>query len=215
MDDTNATARHALTAKATLDLVTTRTLIEALALIGIEWSPVSFNQMMRTSGEGLYTWVIDRGNERIDPLDRPVIYIGIGTSKSGGLYGRLRIESDLIYESAANAHGRAMFRLQGSAHGGPVGQIAGADISSIEETIRSSRFKGREPAIQQLRAWLAASSPTVVQKAERLCIRAAIHIGDTPPPVNSQFAGAWGNYEPEDWGGWAVAQRLADSRSDQ
>ena len=54
-----ATARHALTAKATLDLVTTRTLIEALALIGIEWSPVSFNQMMRTSGEGPYTWVIE------------------------------------------------------------------------------------------------------------------------------------------------------------
>ncbi len=49
-------------------------------------------------------------------------------------------------------------------------------------------------------------------KAEQLCIRAAIHIGDTPPPLNSQYAGAWGSYAASDWGGWAVAQRLSNSR---
>jgi hypothetical protein len=209
MDDANQAARHALTATAALDLVTIRTLIEALALFGIEWSPVPFDEMTPSPEEGLYAWVIGRGQDRIDPFDRPVAYIGIGTSKSGGLHGRLLIESDLIHDSAAHAHGRAMSRLQGSPFGGPVRQIAGADISSIEEIIRASRFEEREAGIQQLRAWLSASATDAVHKAEQLCIRTAIHIGDTPPPLNSQYAGAWGSYAASDWGGWAVAQRLA------
>ena len=214
MDDANQAARRALTATAALDLVTTRTLIEVLALLGIEWSPAPFDELIQPSEEGLYAWVIGRGQDRIDPLDRPVAYIGVGTSKDGGLQGRLLAESGIIHVSAAHAHGRAMSRLHGSPLGGPVRRIAGADISSIEETIRASRFKHREAGIQELRSWLSASRPDTVHKAEQLCIRAAIHIGDTPPPVNSQYAGAWGSEAASDWGGWAAAQRLAAAKPD-
>jgi hypothetical protein len=220
MDDANQAARRALTATAALDLVTTRTLIEVLALLGIEWSPIPFDELIRPSekgliqpsAEGLYAWVIGRGQDRIDPLDRPVAYIGVGASKDGGLQGRLLAESNIIHDSAAHAHGRAMSRLHGSPLGGPVRQIAGADISPIEETIRASRFAQREAGIQELRSWLSASRPDTVHKAEQLCIRAAIHIGDTPPPVNSQYAGAWGSEAASDWGGWAAAQRLAAAK---
>lgn len=208
MDHSEISAPYKLIARAALDLVTSRTLIEALALLGLDWSPVPFNQMIRTSQSGLYTWVIGRGYEQVNLLDRPVAYIGVGTSKRGGLRGRLLIENNLIHDSAAHAHGRAMSRLQGSPLGGPIRHVAGADISIVEEIIRTSRFPRREAAIQKLRAWLSAPSPDVTHKAEQLCIRAAIHIGDTPPPLNSQFARAWGSYEPSDWGGWAVAQRL-------
>lgn len=212
MDNADISARYSLTATATFDLVTTRTLIEALALLGIKWSPIPFDQMMPTSQKGLYTWAIGRGHERVDPFDRPVAYVGIGTRKNGGLRGRLIVERNLIAESAGHAHGRAMFRLQGSPLGGPVQQIIGADISPIEETIRASGWTNKERGIQRLRDWLSAPTPDVVDKAEELCIRAAVHIGDTPPPLNGHHAGAWGGDAPCDWGGWAVAQRLAIGR---
>lgn len=53
------------------------------------------------------------------------------------------------------------------------------------------------------------SKPDILNKAEQLCIRAAIHIGDAPPPLNSHHAGAWGSSHPNDWGGWAAAQLIA------
>jgi len=180
-------------------------------LLGIDWSPesVSFDQIVSAPEKGLYTWVIGRGHDCVDPLDRPAAYIGIGTRKKGGFYERLRTEWDLIEESAAHAHGRAMFRLDGEAVAGPVDQIDGADISSIEEVIDASRWSDKkERGIQGLRDWLSAPTPDVVHKAEKLCIRAAIHIGDTPTPLNSQHARAWGTYAPWDWGGWAAAQIL-------
>lgn len=209
MDDADMSAQYPLTATATFQLVTTRTLIEALALLGIGWSPIPFDQMMPTSEKGLYTWAIGRGYEDADAFDRPVAYVGIGTRKNGGLRGRLLAERNSINESAGHAHGRAMFRLQGNPLGGPVQRIIGADISSIEETIRASGWKNKERGIQKLRTWLSAPLPDVVDKAEELCIRAAVHIGDTPPPLNGHHAGAWGVDAPCDWGGWAVAQRLA------
>jgi hypothetical protein len=206
--------RSALTATVTLDLVTTRTLIRALALLGIKWSPVPLEQIARTSEEGLYAWVAGRGHEHTNPLDSPVTYIGIGKSRSGGLRGRLLVEWNLICDSAAHAHGRAMHRLQGRPLGGPVRQMSGVDASVIE-TIRTSEWEQKESGIRQLQAWLSASRPDVLSKAEQLCIRTAIHIGDTPPPLNSQYAGAWGSYAAYDWGGWAVAQRLANPRPNQ
>lgn len=200
-----------LTAKATIDLVTTRTLTRALALLGIDWSPVPFDETM-TSEKGLYSWVIGRGYQRIDLLDRPVAYVGIGDGDAGGLYRRLSNETSWIEEYAAHAHGRAMYRLRldGSALGGPVRRTS-ADISWIDTTIRDSDFKRKERGIQELRAWLAG--PNLVEIAEQLCIRAAVHIGDTPPPLNSQHANAWASDAPCDWGGWAVAQRLATGTS--
>jgi hypothetical protein len=44
-----------------------------------------------------------------------------------------------------------------------------------------------------------------------LCIRIAVHTGDTAPPVNSHFATAWGTDAASDWGGWAAAQCLASA----
>jgi hypothetical protein len=201
MDDTDVTTPYALTATAALDLVTTRTLVEAMALIGIEWSPVPFDRLMPTSEEGLYSWVIGRGHEHVDPLDRPVAYIGVGTDDEG-LRGRLRNERSWIDEFAAHAHGRAMFRsrLNGTSLGGPVREKVGADISCIEETIRASGFKNSGRGIQKLQAWLSGRAPDVVHKAEQLCIRAAVHIGDSPPPLNSQHATAWASDAPCDWG---------------
>jgi hypothetical protein len=208
MNNPDMDTQYPLTATAKFDLVTTRTLIKVLALLGIEWSPIPFDQMMPTSEKGLYTWAIGAGYERVDPFDRPVAYVGIGTSKDGGLRGRLLVERNLINDSAGHAHGRAMFRLQGDPLGGPVQRIIGADISPIEKTIRASGWKNKERGIQKLRAWLSAPEPDVVDKAEELCIRAAVHIGDIPPPLNGHHAGAWGSDAPCDWGGWAVAQLL-------
>jgi hypothetical protein len=212
MNNADMSAPYPLTATATFDLVT-RTLVKALSLLGIEWLPIPLDQIAPSSEKGLYTWVIGRDHEHIDPLDLPVAYVGIGTRKNGGLRGRLLAERNVITDSAGHAHGRAMFRLLGSPLGGPVRQITGADISPIEETIRASSWKNKERGIQKLRTWLSAPTPDVVDKAEELCIRAAVHIGDTPPPLNGHHAGAWGTDAPCDWGGWAVAQRLAIGES--
>ena len=148
-------AGHPLTAAVMLDLVTTRTLIRSLALIGIEWVPVSFDEIPATSEEGLYAWAIGPTHEDVHPLDRPVGYIGIGVSKAGGVRGRLLQELRLITDSAAHAHGRAMFRLQGSPLGGPVRQVEGADLGPVEEAILASWFTNREHGVQDLKAWLS------------------------------------------------------------
>lgn len=208
MENTDMNVQYPLSAPATFDLVTTRTLMKALALLDIKWSPIPFDQMDTSSEKGLYTWVIGRDHEIADPLDRPVAYVGIGTRKDGGVRGRLLVEQNLIKGSAGHAHGRAMFRLQGSSLGGPVQRVIG-DIRLIEETIRISEWANKERGIQKLRAWLSAPTPDLVDKAEELCIRAAVHIGDTPPPLNGHHAGAWASDAPCDWGGWAVAQILA------
>lgn len=102
-----------------------------------------------------------------------------------------------------------MHRLLGRPLGGPVMQIAGADIGVIEETILNSDWRNKERGIEKLRDWLSNPKLDIVDKAEELCIRAAVHIGDTPPPLNSHHAGAWGTDAPCDWGAWAVAQLLA------
>jgi hypothetical protein len=208
MEDEDMSAGYPLTGAVTLALVTTRTLIRSLALVGIEWVPVSFDDMPATAAEGLYTWAIGPAHEDVDPLDRPVGYIGIGVSKAGGVRGRLLQEVKLISNSAAHAHGRAMFRLQGSPLGGPVQQIEAANLGPVEETILASRFSNREQGLQELKAWLSNPALNLVGKAEQLCIRAAIHVGDTPPPLNGHHAGAWGTNRPCDWGGWAIAQLL-------
>lgn len=102
-----------------------------------------------------------------------------------------------------------MFRLQGSSLGGPVRQTEDADLGPVEDMILNSRFPGKEQGLRDLKAWLSNPELHVVGKAEQLCIRAAVHIGDTPPPLNGRHAGAWGTNHPRDWGGWAVAQLLA------
>jgi hypothetical protein len=208
MDDGDMNIRYPLTAKACFELVTTRTLIKALSLLGIKWSPIPLDEMAPSSEKGLYTWVIGRGHKQVDLFDLPVAYVGIGSRKNGGVRGRLLEERNLVRDSAAHAHGRAMFRLLGSPLGGPVEQIIGADISPVEETIRASVWNNKEYGIQKMRTWLSAPTPDVVDKAEELCIRAAVHLGDTPPPLNGHHAGAWGTDVASDWGGWAVAQQL-------
>lgn len=201
-----AAAPPPLTAPATLNLVTARTLVAALAVLGIEWSPVTFDQIL-TSEAGLYAWVISGpvGNAHPDVLDRPVAYIGVGRSIDGGLRKRLLDEKRWIEESAEHVHGRAMFRLAGQPVGAPVQQIPRADLGWLDSTIN-------EHGAETLRAWLAAPIPDIVAKAEQLCIRAAAHIGDTPPPVNSQHTTAWESDAACDWGGWAAAQRLATAK---
>jgi hypothetical protein len=213
MDGEAVNAGYPLTGAVTLDIVTTRTLIRSLALVGIEWVPVSLDDIPATSEEGLYAWTIGPAHEDVDPLDRPVGYIGIGVSKAGGLRGRLLAEVRLITDSAAHAHGRAMFRLQGSPLGGPVRQIEEANLGPVEEVIRASWFSNREHGLQELKAWLSNPAFNLVDKAEQLCIRVAIHVGDTPPPLNGHHAGAWGTNRPCDWGGWAIAQLLGGGNS--
>ena len=110
----NANSRRPLTAAAALNLVTPRTLVRVLELLGFKWSPVPYAEIPQTSESGLYAWTITRTNEVADPVDRPVFYVGIGARQNGGLRGRLSQELDWVNDSAGHAHGRAMFRLHGS-----------------------------------------------------------------------------------------------------
>jgi hypothetical protein len=195
------TRSSALTAPVSLNLVKVRTLVRALGLLGIEWLPATFAAERPAYEAGLYAWVPGGDYEHIDGLERPVLYIGVGRG-IGGMHARLRVEIGLIGPSAEHVHGRAMFRLDAQPVGGPVHQIPGADLGWLDETVS-------EHGAEKLRGWLGEPKPDIVEKAEQICIRAAAHMGDTPPPVNSKHTTAWDSDAPGDWGGWAVAQRLA------
>lgn len=57
-------------------------------------------------------------------------------------------------------------------------------------------------------------SPTgAVPKAEKIAIRAAAYLGETPPPLNSSYAAIWelktgSQTAKADWTGWAIAEHL-------
>jgi hypothetical protein len=198
-----ASTPQRLTARATIDLATARTLVTALALLGLDWSPAIFDRSTSTE-RGLYVWVIGRGTANIDALDRPAAYVGVGCG-AGGLRRRLTDETRWISAEAEHLHGRAMHRLACTPVGGPVRATPAPDLRWLDEIQITD--EGR----LVLRTWLASAEPEPDEKAERLCIRVAGHIGDTPPPLNSQFAGVWDSVAPWDWGGWAVAQHLASA----
>ena len=207
--------RHKLTAPVTLNLATVRTLVQGLELLGIAWSPVPYEEI-QTADPGLYVWVVGTLPNHVTLHDRPVAYVGISDRKSGGLQRRLADETMLIGESAGHVHGRAMHRLAGKSLGAPVHRIPRADsIERLAEVIgkQDIRFAAEfvDRGADRLSAWLTAPHPSLLRKAEQLCIRIAVHTGDMAPPVNSHFATAWGTDAASDWGGWAAAQCLASA----
>jgi hypothetical protein len=212
-----STDRHGLTAPVMLNLVTVRTLVRGLELLGISWSPVSYIEI-RTTEPGLYAWVAGMLPDGVGLYDRPVVYVGISDRKAGGLQQRLTDETKLIGESAGHVHGRAMHRLAGTSLGAPVHRIPGAEnIGRLTEIVGKQDIKFAiefvDRGAAKLGDWLAAPRPSLLRKAEQLCIRIAVHAGDTAPPVNSHYATAWGTDAASDWGGWAVAQWLASGRT--
>src|SRR5262249_40559327 len=110
MSESEATSGPTLTATAVLDLVTPRTLVKALGLLGINWFPLPFKQLPATSDVGLYAWVIGRGHEQLELLDRPVAYVGVGADEKGGVRGCLVRERSIVSATAEHGHGRAMYR---------------------------------------------------------------------------------------------------------
>ena len=208
--------RHKLTAPVTLNLATVRTLVQGLELLGIAWSPVpSKRSKPPIQGSMCGSWA--RCRDHVTLHDPPVAaYVGISDRKSGGLQRRLADETMLIGESAGHVHGRAMHRLAGKSLGAPVHRIPRADsIERLAEVIgkQDIRFAAEfvDRGADRLSAWLTAPHPSLLRKAEQLCIRIAVHTGDTAPPVNSHFATAWGTDAASDWGGWAAAQCLASA----
>jgi hypothetical protein len=205
----------ALTAAISLNLATPQALQKALALLGITWDPRPFNEIPKSSEEGLYTWVIGAGDSS-GLLTAPIGYIGIGASKYGGLYGRLRDEIRLAESAKAEPewsflHPRAMARLNGKPVGGSVSRADEPDLSWLNDLLSrqpADRYEIVERAFNGLREWLKADDPAIVKKAERLCVRAAAYLGDCAPPVNCHYATAWEVFESYEWGGWAAAQRL-------
>lgn len=191
----------ALTAPLILNLAKVQTLVRALATLGIEWSPIAFDPQTSARDAGLYAWVPGGIYEKVEILERPALYIGVGRRIKGGMPARLRYEISLLGPSAEHVHGRAMFRLHAQPVGGPVHQIPGFDLDWLDRTITAH-------GAAKLRNWLDEPNPDIVEKAEQICIRAAAHMSDTPPPVNSKHTTAWDSDAANDWGGWAVAKRL-------
>lgn len=207
----------ALAMPATLELATPQALRAALALLGFEWTPKPFSEIPMSVAHGLYAWVISTRDES-DLLAAPTVYIGMGASKDGGLYGRLSSEirwaKDAKNESEWSfIHPRAMASLNGKPVGGPVQVARKRDLSWLNDLLErqaadTHRYEVVENAFNDLRKWLLADRPITLRKAERLCIRAAAYLGDCAPPLNSHFATAWNNYKAYEWGGWAAAQQL-------
>ncbi|MFG2058529.1 hypothetical protein ACGFI9_31345 [Micromonospora sp. NPDC048930] len=188
------------TTAVTINLVTVATLQRGLDLLGLRWRPAP-TDAIPDDERGLYGWVIGRGADSgTGLLNRAVAYVGVGMG-DGGLLRRLRDERSWVGQDATHGHGRAMFLLQGEAVGGACIQDPGADLSWLDGTITADGYR-------KLVDWLTADPLSPAEKAERLCVRMALHIGDIAPPVNSQYAGVWNSNDAWDWGGWAVAARL-------
>ncbi|MCP2342031.1 hypothetical protein [Actinomadura rupiterrae] len=186
--------------------------MDGFRLLGFDWSPVPFGESSLTIESGLYAWVDGRGiamdsaspEPPEDPLDRGVLYWGIGKGNEGVL-GRLHDEVKWVTDDATHGHGMAMHARLASPVVGPVSRDDGYDISWIDQLLT-------EHGAQQVRLWLGDASLGVVQKAEQLAIRLVLHLGDVGAPVQSLFSGAWANDHAADWAAWGISQRLRSCR---
>jgi hypothetical protein len=194
-----------LTAAVTLELATVRTLKRGLGMFGIDWSVPCAEVSGVEPGPGLYAWVSGWFPEAVALLDRPVLYVGIGDGDSG-FQGRLRAEEGWIHEDAAHIHGRAMYWLGGRAIGGPVHRIDRP--VGWQDPVNPPPTWWNESRWDAFVRWIDLEVPSLLKKAEQLCIRIAAHTGYTAPPVNSEHASAWASDAEADWGGWVAAQRL-------
>ncbi|MCW2607879.1 MAG: hypothetical protein JWO60_2572 [Frankiales bacterium] len=186
----------ALTAPLTLRLATPEGLAAGLLLLGLAWEPAAFPTVVALpehAEPGLYTWTAGSAGEA---LQRPVLYVGIGKGVADGFPGRLRKEWSWVGEDWIHGHGRGVHRLAATPCGGPVLRTD-ADLSFVEHW--------RDGAAAAC-AWLEATAP--VAAAEAVAIRLALHLGDTPPPLNSQHTSAWSTESPADVLGYAAAREL-------
>jgi hypothetical protein len=191
--------RNTLTAPTTLRLAAPAAMSACMATLGFIWEPHSLDESELTTEHGLYTWVDGPAGNHVDPLNRGVLYIGVGESAKGVL-DRLKYEQRWADHEAEHAHGMAVFRRQAVPLVSTV-RYEPADLSWLDDV------SGQPAAIRE---WLHDSTVSPVAKAERLAIRLAIFIGDVGAPVQSTHAGAWANVSPAHYAAYAAAQRVMD-----
>ena len=201
--------------EASLKLATPILVRSALALFGWAWSPTTLDDDDQgMSGEpGLYAWVIPtRGALLPELLGSPAIYWGKGSSVRG-VADRLRSEMSWSRGRPIVGHGLAVARTGAVPVVGPLAPD-GADRELwrvLEESIPKCV---RDVAVDKLGAFaeLMHSPDIALASAERFAIRAAVYAGDVPPPVNSQFAGAWefkeGKTDLADVAAWYAVKHL-------
>jgi hypothetical protein len=174
-------------------LVTPRGVSAGLAVLGIGWQPVPFEQSLLTTEEGLYAWVDGIGARGAtgamvladDLLGRPVLYKGIGQGQLG-VRERLEREHYWIGPASEHGHGIAMRARLASVVVGMVEPVD-VDLAWLGEHINGTR-------VEAVLEWVLAvrqSPRTLLEAAERIAIRRGIYLGDTAAPVQSQFTGAW------------------------
>lgn len=198
MEDKDVQAVAALTAPATIRLVTARTIKAGLALLGLVWVPVAYEDLPDGTRTGLYTWGYGGPTPAADH-DRPVVYVGVGDGR-GGLSNRLGREHGWISDEASHVHGHAMHRWKAAVVAGQVEQVK-VDLDWLPATIG-------EDGAATLSSWLRDSGASPAAMAEGVAIRAAGFLGDCCPPINASYATAWDTDSAQDWGGLAVARRL-------
>ncbi|MYS87894.1 hypothetical protein [Embleya scabrispora] len=198
------------TARIALDIITPRGISAGLGVLGIRWNPVPWEQCPLMDEEGLYAWVDGIGARSAsgamklaaDPLDRAVLYHGIGQGVLG-VRGRLLHEHAWIGPDAGHAHGITMHARRAGAVVGAV-DAQETDLSWLPELVH-------EDGAEIIRHWIEKcrqNPKALLEASERIAIRLGIHLGDTVAPVQSQHAGAWNTNAPHDWAAYAAAAYL-------
>lgn len=200
------------TAPVALNLTTPKAVTLAFSELGLGWEPVPIDAAKVDGQAGLYAWVDGLVEEpAADPVDRGVLYWGVGTG-AGGFAERVRREISYVGPEASHAHGIAVHRRAAIPIAAPV-TVQDTDLGWLTSPSFDIEPEGAAIALH----WLEEikDNPLLLIKAvEHLAIRISIHFGDTGAPVNSTHAGAWENYSPADWAAWAVVQHLAGREAD-
>jgi len=182
--------RSDFTAPVTLRLATPRAIQKCLRALGFAWDPVPVTESTLTAEPILYAWVAGLNLGLPDPLNGGVLYWGIGKGTKGGLK-RLEYEMDgLFTQEWREAHGQGMQRTQSAPVVGVVNLIEGADLSWMDHYLDPYDSDGDAGGVAARAKEAILNSPSL-STAERLAIRASIHIGDTGAPIQSMHAGAW------------------------
>jgi hypothetical protein len=202
------------TAPVSVRLATPAAVRACLRHLGFEWKPVPAAASTLTVEPILYAWVAGGDAKGMDPLYGGVLYWGIGQGVKGGTE-RLKYEgANLFTQEWTHGHGMGNQRLGAAPVIGTVTRIEGADLGWMHEHLAFRDPEGA-PGSTMEAAKQAILAGHTLPTAERLAIRAAMHLGDTGAPIQSMHAGAWAptpNAAPFDNAAYAAARHILGGR---
>lgn len=178
------------TAPLTLNLMTLDGLREGLAMLGVSWEPVVYDQEDPPLTDGLYAWATKN--------EGAVILLGTAVDGGYGLVSELPFQLAVAKESKKQFHGHARTLQRLDARGieplpyaGDL-TVDGSFDSSWLTAAGAQAFATYTPDMaREVLEAVAHLRANPYKHIERFAVRLSMHLAETGFPLNHKYKDAW------------------------